>query len=134
MYTVKVERGKLLNILKENREKHRAIYKETLDGYQKEVIRHLQFALDQALAGEKFITNIKLIAPKDYTENYNRIIGMLELSIEDMVEIDDTEYRQYILDEWTWKKDFEMSSSSYGGSSSSSSSSNHSLELTDLYK
>ena len=134
MYTVKVEREKLLNIIKENREKHRAIYAEILDGYKKEVIRRLKFALDQALEGEKFITNIKLIAPKDYTENYNRIIGMLELSIEKVVEIDDTEYRQYVLDEWVWKKDFEMSNSSYGGSSFSSSSSSHNLGLVDIYK
>ena len=134
MYTVKVERDKLLNILKDNREQHRVTYKETLDRYKQEVTRHLQFALDQALADEKFITNIKLVAPKDYTENYNRIIGMLELSIEEIVEIDDTEYRQYVLDEWVWKKDFEMSNSSYASSSSSSSSSIHDRSLAVIYK
>ena len=122
MYEVKVNKTELLTILKTNRQKHQEIYIKAFDGYRKEVIRHLQFALDQASAGEKIITQISLIAPQDHTAEYDRVIGMLKMSVDEKIEIDNTEYRQYVLDEWDWSKHFSTTSSSYSSDSSASSS------------
>ena len=85
MYEVKVNKTELLTILKTNRQKHQEIYIKAFDGYRKEVIRHLQFALDQASAGEKIITQISLIAPQDHTAEYDRVIGMLKMCVDEKI-------------------------------------------------
>jgi len=38
---------------------------------------------------------------------------MLELSVEDVIEIDDTTFNQLVLDDWNWKDNFISSNSLY---------------------
>ena len=129
MYEVKVNKEELLTILRKNREKHQGIYAEAFQGYKEEVIRHLKFALDSVLEDGKIITHIDLVIPQNHTVEYDRIIGMLEMSVDKVIEIDGAEYRQYILDEWDWSKNFSSTSSSYSLGSSASSS-----DLKKLYQ
>ena len=120
MYEVKVKKDKLLDILKTNREKHRAIFEKAIAGYRKEVIRHLDFALESAKSGKKIIIAVKLIQPQDHTTDYDRVIGMLKMSVDIEIIIDGTQYQNFILDEWEWSKQFSSTSASYSSSSSSS--------------
>ena len=130
MYEVKVNKEELLTILKFNRERHQEIYKKAFVGYREEVIQHLEFILSEILEKDgKINTKIDLIVPQDHTAEYDRIIGMLEMSVDETIEIDGTEYRQYILDEWDWSKNFSSTSSSYSSGSSTSSFS----DLRKLY-
>jgi len=121
MYEVKVEKNKLLEILDHNRKKHRAIFEKAIAGYREEVIRHLDFVLENVKSGKKIITSVKLIQPQDHTADYDRVIGMLAMSVDKEIVINDIQYRQYILDEWEWSKQFSSTSTSYASSSSSSS-------------
>ncbi|MFH1722910.1 MAG: hypothetical protein ABH950_09945 [Candidatus Altiarchaeota archaeon] len=118
MYEVKVKKSELLNIMQKNREKHWAIFEKAIAGYRKEVIRHLDFALKAAKSGKKIITTVKLIQPQDHTSDYDRIIGMLKMSVDDEITIDSEQYRQYILDQWEWSRQFSSTSASYTSSSS----------------
>ena len=52
-------------------------------------------------------------APVSYEDSYTRAIRMLELSIDDVVELDETTFNQLVLDEWTWKNQFTTSSTFY---------------------
>ena len=121
MYEVKVKKDKLLGIIEKNRKKHRAIFEKAIAGYRKEVIRHLDYALKAARSGKKIITAVKLIQPQDHTADYDREIGMLKMSADNLITIDDTQYQQYILNQWEWTKQFSTTSASYSGSTSSSS-------------
>ena len=121
MYEVKVKKDTLLKILQKNRGKHRAIFEKAIAGYRREVIRHLDFALKRAKSGKKIITAVKLIQPQDHTSDYDRVIGMLELSVDKEIAIDDTQYQQYIMDQWEWSGQFSSTSASYSSSSSASS-------------
>ena len=127
MYEVKVKKERLLDILQENRKRHRKIFEKAIAGYREEVILHLDFALEAAKNGEKIITTVRLIQPQDHTADYDRVIGMLDISVDDEIVIDDIQYRQFVLDKWDWSERFSSSSSSYSSSSSKS-------DLEQLYK
>jgi len=126
MYEVKIKKDTLLKILEKNRKKHRAIFEKAIAGYRREVIRHLDFALKCAKSGKKIITAVKLIQPQDHTKDYDRVIGMLKMSVDETIVVDDLQYQQYIMNQWPWSEQFSSTSASYGSSSSSSS-------LTRLY-
>jgi hypothetical protein len=51
MENIKVDKAKLIATLSENRAKHRKIFEEACDGYQKAVIKELEAQLNNAKAG-----------------------------------------------------------------------------------
>lgn len=50
MKSIRADRKKLVEILKKNREEHRKIFLEALDGYKKKVLEILEGALERASA------------------------------------------------------------------------------------
>jgi hypothetical protein len=101
-----VQRGKLLERLGENREKHRAIFESALEGYRSRAIVELDAMLEDAKAGRQIRRMVSLIEPEDHTEDYDRVIDMLEMSVNDEIEISAQEFAQYVRDDWAWKRAF----------------------------
>ncbi len=117
MERIKVNKQELLNKLKENREIHIKEYKEMFTEYQKETIKILQKVLREA----KKVPELKQIptyigtqAPESSEKEYDVVIGMLEFSTQEDLEITQKEYKQYVLNEWNWSHNFEMLKASYG--------------------
>lgn len=110
---VKVNKGDLLKVLKENREIHRSLFLEALEGYREEVIKLLTINLDNVKAGKKIVTFLQLPVPKDQTSEYDQIIRMLEMSVDEDFELEDHEFKCYVSDEWSWKEAVTMSNSQY---------------------
>jgi len=96
----------LLEILKKNREAHRAIFEDALVGYRKEAIRLLDKALKDAKEGRKINTWIQLQEPVDQTKDYDRAIKMIEMSVDENIEINEGDFQCYVLDDWQWKTQF----------------------------
>ena len=46
-------------------------------------------------------------------KDYDRAIGMLEMSIDNEVEITSLEFQHYIQDDWGWKNSFLLSNTKY---------------------
>jgi len=113
MKQVTLDRDELLEKLKANREKHYAIFQEAFIGYRKLAIKKLDEALADAKAGKKIQLYIELVEPVNQTEDYDRVIAMLEMSLEDEVVLTQTEFAQYVLDQWHWKEQFKLSNSLY---------------------
>ena len=95
-----------MKVLKQNREKHRAIFEEALAGYRAEAIRLLDEALQNAKDGKKINTHIRLVEPMDQTSDYDRVIRMVEMEVDDEVDLDEDGFRQYVMDDWHWKSQF----------------------------
>jgi len=93
MKSVKINKDELLGIVKNNRSKHIDEFVEAVEDYKS--------FLDQ-------FKNLKYTpaAPKSYENSYDKAIRMLELSVEDVIEIDDTTFNQLVLDDWNWKDNF----------------------------
>lgn len=102
METLKVNKGKLLAILRENRDKHRKTFLEAQTVYRKAVIDELDVMLKAARDGSTIRKHVNMAAPEDHTEDYDQLIGLLELSEDTVVDLDNTEYRNYVRDTWAW--------------------------------
>jgi hypothetical protein len=43
--------------------------------------------------------------PQDHTIDYDRVIKMLEMSVDSLIELDEGAFDQYVMDNWSWKGD-----------------------------
>lgn len=116
MHSVKVNRVQLLNIVKENQEKHAASYDEALVDYRNAVLKIAKENLKIAKTGE--ISKFSKIrptptAPVSYVSQYEKAIRMLELSVEAEIEVTEDVFNQLVLDEWHWKQNFVTTASFY---------------------
>ena len=118
MHKVVVKKDEALVILRKNREAHRGIFLEAVDGYKKQAVQMLEKHIDNIKKGKVARVSVSLPQPADYTKEYDRVIKMLEMSIDDTVELDDVAFGQYIMDDWNWKLQFLTSNSAYSGTAS----------------
>ena len=116
MYEVKLNKDELLEIVKKNLDKHVADYEEAVEDYKKAVltVSHRNYKLAKSGDPDKF-KEIRMppSAPKSHEDQYVRAIRMLELSVDKEVTLTDDQFSQLVLDEWSWKKDFVVSSALY---------------------
>ena len=116
MNSVKMNRKELLKIVKDNQKKHVAQYEESVADYKVAVVKlakaNLKLANTGDLAEIRKMKN-RIDAPQSYEDNYTRAIRMLELSVEDVIEIEEHIFNQLVLDEWGWKQQFTAMSAMY---------------------
>lgn len=114
MKTLKVSKAELLSHLRTNRENHIVEYDNALVQYRIALQDAFKEALKKAKNNEDVDHRVNVIRPSNYTKAYDDAIVMLEWDVEDSVELDHSEFRQYIQDEWGWKNDFLASTRIYG--------------------
>lgn len=51
--------------------------------------------------------------PASEEKSYDRVIQMLDMSIDDAFTLTETEFSQYVMDEWSWSPVFKMTNSTY---------------------
>ena len=114
MKSVRINKDKLLGTVKENREVHIADYNEAMEGYREELEERLVDKLESLRAGELPSQNFRdLPIPQVHTDEYDQAISMLEFSVDDTIELEHREFRQYVLDQWDWKAIFAASTANY---------------------
>ena len=113
MKSINVKRTDLLDILKKNRENHRDIFEKAQDIYREQAIQELDRMLSDAKANKKIRRFVMLPEPEDHTEDYDRAISMMEMSVDDIIELVETDHSQYVMDNWGWQKSFATNTSSY---------------------
>lgn len=106
MYEVKVARGALLERITVNRDGHRAAFEKALEEYRLAVVAELEDWLKRARAGENVARRTVLVQPQDRTADYNRVIDMLEMSVDGEITLDAQSFARYVRDEWEWKDQF----------------------------
>lgn len=112
---IRVKRDDLLDALRKNRDAHRDTFEQAATGYRKRAIEELDASLQDAKAGKKIRRSIGLVEPMDQTKDYDRVIRMLEMTVDDVVTIGATEFQQYVMDDWSWKEQFTASNAAYLG-------------------
>jgi hypothetical protein len=66
------------------------------------VIEELDRMLALAKAGRQVRRSIDLVQPRDHTSDYDRTIMMIEMSVDDTIILDATEFDQYVRNVWAW--------------------------------
>lgn len=102
MKTVKIERLRLLEKLKANRTDHEQLYLDALEGYNIRVEQMLKDAL-KAFKKTKVLNNLWIQAPVNNTKEYDKVIAILEFSVDEIIELEIPDFEKYVLDNWQWK-------------------------------
>src|SRR3954464_13823192 len=110
---VEVYKDDLLERLRKNRETHRETFLKALEGYKRALEKAFQERIAQLTQGRIPSQNIRLPEPEDHIRDYDRIITMVEMSVEDTVRLTQQEFAHYALDDWGWKDSFTMTTSRY---------------------
>ena len=113
MKTVNVERNDLLKQLVLNKDKHETEYKQMLINYKELIICMLKESLTNFDAD---ICELPKWPPKprEHLAEYERAIVMLKMSVDNVIELTDIEFAELVMDQWGWKKEFEMTKTIYG--------------------
>lgn len=106
-------RDDLLKVLRENRANHRKEFEGAIKGYEEDAIARLQGLVKQMKAGKRPSLMISMPIPQDHTKDYDRVIRMLEMCVTDIIELDETDFQQYVQDDWAWKGQFSATNAMY---------------------
>lgn len=124
MQTVTVDKAELVDILNKNMVIHEADFELAWKGYQKKAVERAQIAVSNAanaVKGSVINLNISLSAPINHKEDYMRAIEMCAWEKADEVKLMESEFRQLVQDQWSWKENFTTSNMMYTGAASPSS-------------
>lgn len=113
MDSIKVSKTALREALIKNRDGHREKYLRAFDGYVVECERVLKENLRLVKAGRFQRLLWTETPPQDHTAEYDRIISMLDMSLDTEIELTAMEFQQYVQDDWTWKGIFAASTAKY---------------------
>lgn len=113
MNTVTVKKDDLIATVSKNRDEHRAIFLAAQDRYREKVIELLDSRLRQVRDGRPIDRSFTLPEPVDYTAEYDAALQMLTWEVNDEVTLDQDSFRQLVLNQWHWARNFAANTSSY---------------------
>jgi hypothetical protein len=118
MKDVKVNREQLEQKVQENRNAHRAVFEDAQKNYRDLVIEELDKMLADARSGRKIIRAVLLPEPEDHTEDYDRVLAMLDMSVDEVIELEEEDFKCYVLDQWGWQRSFASNTMRYSSGNS----------------
>lgn len=109
----KIEKKKLVDVLTKNRETHRDIFLDAQKGYRIRLIAEFEKRLELAKNNKPVDTYLHLTPPVDQTKDYDRAIKMCEMSTDEVVELGEEDFTQFVMDQWDWTRQWKNSNSAY---------------------
>lgn len=113
MRNVTVDRDDFLAKVTANRDGHRQVFEEALEAYRRILQRELEQRVRDLKRNLRIDQYIGLPEPEDHTTDYDRVITMAEMSIEDTIQLSEDEFAMYVMDQWRWKQQFAESTLCY---------------------
>ena len=113
MKAINVSKGKLLKVLRGNLSRHNRIFLDAMNGYRKKAIELLDANINRAKDGGRINLHIALDQPIDQSQDYERVIGMLQMAEDALVDLSEGDYARYVLDVWDWSDNFHSTNSGY---------------------
>lgn len=112
---IRVRKSELLDRLQDNRDAHRELFLKAQEGYKVKAIEELEAALARARTNGAEKVFVMLPFPEDHTKDYDHIIAMVQMSVDDLFELNQHDFARYVLDDWEWKAGFTQSVMAYTG-------------------
>lgn len=122
MFEIKVDKAELLKKLKKNRTKHVKDFKLALEGYQDSVREELQELIAKLDEGKDITPHLKNRKPTSNEADYTLAIEMFEMSVDDKVTLNESQFQEYVKDNWSWKEQWGAANTGYITSASLKSS------------
>lgn len=115
MRTITVRREDFIQAVARNREGHRAAFDQAVEGYRRRLIAELERRLRHVAQGRPVDQYLGLPEPEDHTDDYDRVLAMARMSVDDELELSEHEFGMYVMDQWEWKHAFAETTTMYGG-------------------
>lgn len=116
MNNIKIKKADLLAKIISNRAKHKEQFEDAAINYRKKVLAGLKKLASLAARGgeiTKIKTGLALTRPESHVEDYDSVIAMLRMSVDNIIELPESDFKTYVLDQWDWKEHFRTSASLY---------------------
>ena len=110
--TIKVKKADLIVKIKENKENHIKEFEEARHAYREEALRQLRTQLEKVEEGS-LKAELDLITPVNNADNYDKIIEMFECEVDEVVELGQDEFQEYVQDTTDFAVRAKMSNSAY---------------------
>ncbi len=104
MNEIKVKTAGLLERVKSNRKTHRELFLKAQEVYRQDMIDELDRMLLDARGGKEIRRFITMPEPQDHTADYDRVIEMLLMTVDEEIVVQSHEFDQYVMDNWNWKQ------------------------------
>src|SRR5207244_12882206 len=98
--TGKVKREELLTKVRSNRDAHRELFLKAQEGYRKLIIEELERMLADAREGRAIQRSVTLTEPSNHVKDYDRVITMLEMSVDETITLEAQDFDRYVMDNW----------------------------------
>lgn len=115
MQKIKVKKSNLIEKIKENKEKHKALVEKAKNGYIETMKKELNKLL-RTVKQNKIIDLRHLYTfdqPIDKTPEYDTVLQMLEMSVDEEIEISHQEFLNFVEDKWDWTHQMLISNTKY---------------------
>jgi len=113
MHTVRINKEEFIVRVRENRDNHRAVFEAALEGYRLRMQTELERRLHDLRKGRKINQHLGLPEPEDHTDDYDRVLTMAEMSVDEIIELEADDFAMYVMDQWRWKQSFADSTAWY---------------------
>lgn len=113
MKKVTINQNELLVILRENRDTHKTEYEDAYAGYLETCIEALEKILKEFKNGKCETVEWTEFPPLTQVKDYDRVIRMLELSVDNEIELTSDEFANFVQDDWYWKENWTLANSNY---------------------
>lgn len=111
--TVEVNKERLLTTLRDNRKEHREQFLAAQEVYRTRVIEQLDQRLKAIRDGDPINLYFQLPEPRDYTDDYDTVIEMIEWHEGDKFELEHMDFERFVLNKWQWASEFAASTQAY---------------------
>jgi len=109
---INVNKHLLIKQIKDNKENHIKEYEKAILAYKEEALRQLRTQLERVEEGA-VDAKLNLITPINNANNYDKIIEMFDWKENNIVELEQDEFKEYVQDETDFAVTARMSNSMY---------------------
>lgn len=115
MDVIRIEKNALLERLNANRAKHIEEYNEAVAGWKIKLKERVEEIYRNVVTDGDYDSKVDIYLPKpmSYEDDYTTALEKLNLSVDDVFELDDNEFKCFIMDQWKWKQSFTATNASY---------------------
>jgi hypothetical protein len=110
--TISVNKAKLIEQIKKNKENHIVEYDKAVIAYKEEALKQLNEQIKKVEEGS-LNAKLNLITPINNAVNYDKIIEMFEWEVNEVVELEQNEFNEYVQDETEFAVQAKFSNTMY---------------------
>jgi hypothetical protein len=105
----------LVDKVSANRTKHEADYTKAMDVFRAKAREAYAKRIEAIDNKQPWILQVNLNVPEKHLDDYDYALAMLQMTKDETIELDEDQFRQFVMDKWHWQRSWETNTKSYSG-------------------